>query len=120
MGSRKYRAPEVVQDRSGATGFSGVFSGRLFSQNLRAPSDSVFGRIWTGYAADIWALGCVLYSLVAGKLPFDGRDKTEQVYNILSEYTAAILIDCKGWNEKVIGLQTRSWRFRRGSSATQT
>jgi serine/threonine protein kinase len=30
-------------------------------------------------------IGGIRYSLVAGKLPFDGRDKTEQVYNILNQ-----------------------------------
>lgn len=33
----------------------------------------------------VWALGCVLYSLLVGKLPFDGEDKAEQVYNILNK-----------------------------------
>lgn len=33
----------------------------------------------------VWALGCVLYSLLVGKLPFDGEDKVEQVYNILNK-----------------------------------
>jgi serine/threonine protein kinase len=33
----------------------------------------------------VWALGCVLYSLLVGKLPFDGEDKVEQVYSILNK-----------------------------------
>lgn len=33
----------------------------------------------------VWALGCVLYSLLVGKLPFDGEDKAEQVYSILNK-----------------------------------
>jgi serine/threonine protein kinase len=36
-------------------------------------------------ACQVWALGCVLYSLLVGKLPFDGEDKVEQVYNILNK-----------------------------------
>ena len=49
-----------VRDRSGSTTFS-------------------------GFAADVWALGCVLFSLTSGKLPFEGDDKAEQVYNILNQ-----------------------------------
>ena len=40
---------------------------------------------WTKLIRQVWALGCVLYSLLVGKLPFDGEDKSEQVYNILNK-----------------------------------
>lgn len=57
IGSRKYRAPEIFQhDRH------------------------------SGFKADVWAVGCVLYSLVVGALPFDGgREKKQQVATILNE-----------------------------------
>ena len=41
--------------------------------------------VMTGLTFQVWALGCVLYSLLVGKLPFDGEDKAEQVYNILNK-----------------------------------
>ena len=30
-------------------------------------------------------MGCVFFSLVAGRLPFDGRNKTEQCWNIMNQ-----------------------------------
>ena len=41
--------------------------------------------VMAGLLFQVWALGCVLYSLLVGKLPFDGEDKAEQVYNILNK-----------------------------------
>ena len=55
IGSRKYRAPE------------------LFEKPCRP---------YSGFKADVWALGCVLYCLVNGDLPFGGKTKKDLVYNI--------------------------------------
>jgi serine/threonine protein kinase len=53
IGSRKYRAPELFKDGS-----------------------------YSGFAADVWALGVILYCLVTGYLPFEGKQKKEQAYSI--------------------------------------
>jgi len=53
IGSRKYRAPELFKP--------GCYS---------------------GFAADVWSIGIILYCLVAGYLPFEGKEKKEQAYNI--------------------------------------
>jgi serine/threonine protein kinase len=53
IGSRKYRAPELFQDTP-----------------------------HSGFAADTWAVGVILFCIVCGKLPFDGNGKKEQAYNI--------------------------------------
>ena len=53
--------------------------------NALASRDRSGSTTFSGFAADVWALGCVLFSLTSGKLPFEGDDKAEQVYNILNQ-----------------------------------
>lgn len=53
IGSRKYRAPELF-----------------------APGS------YSGFAADVWSIGVILYCLVVGYLPFEGKERKEQAYNI--------------------------------------
>ena len=53
--------------------------------NALACRDRSGSTTFSGFAADVWALGCVLFSLTSGKLPFEGDDKAEQVYNILNQ-----------------------------------
>ena len=50
-----------------------VKSNNLFSPPYAAPE--VFdGREYEGPELDSWSLGCILYVLVCGKLPFDAPD----------------------------------------------
>jgi len=82
MGSRKFRAPEVIVTSSGNRELA--LDCPAPAQITRRPQPTP-GRGFSGFRADVWALGCVLFSLVVGSLPFEGRDKTEQVWNILNQ-----------------------------------
>jgi protein-serine/threonine kinase len=53
IGSRKYRAPELFKDGQ-----------------------------YSGFAADVWSVGVILYCLVTGYLPFEGKQKKDQAYSI--------------------------------------
>jgi serine/threonine protein kinase len=79
MGSRKYRAPEVL--RTGSSALPEAERRAIAARRARGHGPQGF----RGFPADVWAMGCVLFSLVVGRLPFDGRDKTEQVWNVLNQ-----------------------------------
>jgi serine/threonine protein kinase len=37
-----------------------------------------------GTSIDVWSLGVILYSMVCGSLPFDGKTNIEVIQNIVS------------------------------------
>ncbi|XP_048854894.1 serine/threonine-protein kinase PLK3-like [Brienomyrus brachyistius] len=42
----------------------------------------VWKREGHGREADVWALGCVMYQLLVGEIPFDHDDRCEMIKNI--------------------------------------
>ncbi|RKH03390.1 serine/threonine protein kinase [Corallococcus sp. CA053C] len=64
-GTPEYRAPEVW---------------RYFQQHLRVPG----ARYTAGVSDDLWALGLVLYALLTGRRPFDGRDDASFIEAVLT------------------------------------
>lgn len=61
-------------------------SDQIFGSGTKTLANILSCDCLSGWAMmQVWALGCVLYSLIVGKLPFDGQDKAEQVYNILNK-----------------------------------
>ena len=87
IGARKYRAPE------------------LFEKPCRP---------YSGFKADVWALGCVLYCLVNGDLPFGGKSKKDLVYNIQNRpITVTKRMDREpALNKLLQGMLCKDWERR--------
>jgi len=87
IGARKYRAPE------------------LFVKPCRP---------YSGFKADVWATGCVLYCLVNGELPFGGKSKRDLVYNIQNRpLTVTKRMEREPQLCKLIkGMLTKDWEKR--------
>jgi serine/threonine protein kinase len=50
----------------------------------RAPEE-LLGDVEYGYAVDMWALGCVMYCLIFGNVPFEGKSDADQIHQICSK-----------------------------------
>lgn len=58
-----------------------------------------------GQKCDVWSMGCVLYMLVAGKLPFSGRSKDEvfnRIKNSLYEEPMHVSAHCRDLLKKML------------------
>lgn len=75
VGTIEYMAPEVLA----LPPVDIVMSGKVKAASIAPTNEKV----------DIWAMGVTLFELVTGRLPFEGRDKTEIKDSISSHHLAA-------------------------------
>ncbi len=87
MGSLRYMAPEVLSNRI----------------------DKI------GPGIDIWAMGVILYALVTGTMPFEGRTPNQIVENILAveyqlprNFAKSLSLDIKDLFKKVFKAEPRN------------
>jgi serine/threonine protein kinase len=60
---------------------TGRLSAKSGTQSYRAP-EQLFGDVRYGTSVDIWAVGCLMYYLMAGKTLFQGQTDSDQIDEI--------------------------------------
>ena len=93
--------------RLGDFGISKIFSDGLFKNCEGTPyyaSPEVWGEESYSNKSDVWSLGCVVYEMMALKLPFRGKDMQELQNNVKKSSYKAIT---KGYSDEILQLMDK-------------
>jgi serine/threonine protein kinase len=79
----------VLTDFGLAREITGTLTGKVGTQYYRAP-EQLLGDTGYGTAVDIWAVGCLMYTMLTGKTLFEGRsdsDQFDEICNLMGSPT---------------------------------
>lgn len=61
----------------------GLFLETSCGSPLYSPPEIISGSTYIGPEVDIWAMGVIIYAMVCGYLPWEGRDVNEQIEHVV-------------------------------------